>query len=84
MISTKLLNEWEDIQKTGFWKRLVEKWGTEQAKYAEQLGKGTVTSFDQLRLLQGRYLQSGEFSKIADSLARSIKDEIEGVKEKDK
>uniref|UniRef100_A0A6M3JRZ2 Uncharacterized protein n=1 Tax=viral metagenome TaxID=1070528 RepID=A0A6M3JRZ2_9ZZZZ len=78
-MSNKLLLEWEDIQKTGFWKRLTDRWYIEQCRYAEQLGKGTKSSFDQLRYLQGRYAQSGEFIKIADSLAKSIKDELEGI-----
>ena len=79
-MSRKLLIEWEDIQKTGFWKLLTDKWDTEQCKYAEQLGIGTKSTFDQLRVLQGRYMQSREFTNIADSLAKSIKDESEGIK----
>ena len=79
-MSNKLLAEWEDIQKTGFWKLLVDKWYTERCKYAEQLGMGTKSSFDQLRVLQGRYMQSKEFTNIAENLAKSIKDDIEGLK----
>jgi len=83
-MSNKLLIEWEDIQKTGFWKRHVDKWYSEQCKYAEQLGIGTKSSFDQLRVLQGRYMQSREFTNIADSLAKSIKDELEGIQGENK
>ena len=79
-MSHKLLKEWEDIQRTGFWKRLVDKWYSEQQKCAEQLGKGSKSDFDQLRFLQGRYTQSGKFMDIADSLASSIKLELEGIK----
>jgi len=79
-MSSKLLNEWEDIQKTGFWKRLEDKWYAERCKYAEQLGMGTKTAPDQLRVLQGRYMQSREFTNIVNALAKSISDELESVK----
>lgn len=79
-MSRKLLIEWEDIQKTGFWKRLTEKWDLQKCKYSEQLVIGTKSPLDQLRFLQGRCAQAGEFIKIADSLAKSIKDESEGIK----
>ena len=79
-MSNKLLTEWEDIQKTGFWKLLSDKWYTERCKYAEQLGMGTKSTFDQLRVLQGRYMQSKEFTNIANALAKSIADDLESVK----
>jgi len=79
-MSNKLLNEWEDIQRTGFWKRLTDKWHVEGMNYLRQLGRGYELSLDKLRYFQGRYAQSSDFIKIADSLAKSIADELEGLK----
>ena len=71
-LAESALKEWDRIQTGKFWGILADRWAEEQNELGKQLGKGYRTNFPQLRYLQGRYAQCGEFNKMTELLIREL------------